>query len=47
MMGKWWERPGPILFVDGAHDGPFWRMGGFSKYVGATLAVAVSLSSHN
>ena len=28
LMGKWWEGPGLILFVDGAHDGPFRRMGG-------------------
>ena len=44
-MGKWWERPGLILFVDRAHDGPFWRMRGFSEYVGVTSEVAVRLRS--
>ena len=22
LLGRWWEGPGLVLFVDGAHDGP-------------------------
>ena len=29
LPGRWWEGPGLVLFVDGAHDSPSWRMGGF------------------
>ena len=25
-LGRWWEGPGLVLFVDAAHDGPSWRM---------------------
>ena len=39
-MGRWWEGPGLVLFVDGAHDGPGWRMGGFSSQVGVRSALA-------
>ena len=34
LLGRWWEGPGLVLFVDGAHDGPSWRMGGFSEFLG-------------
>ena len=29
LLGRWWEGPGLLLFVDGTHDGQHWRMGGF------------------
>ena len=45
LVGKWWEGLGLVLFVDGAHDGPFWRMGGFSKHIGFKLAIGVHLRS--
>ena len=47
LVGKWWEGPGLVLFVDGAHDGPFWRMGGFSEHVGVRSVVAVRLKSQS
>ena len=45
LMGRWWEGPDLILFVDRAHDGRSWRMGGFSEFVGAKLQIAMSLRS--
>ena len=40
LLGRWWEGPGPVLFVDGAHDGPSWRMGGFSEFLGVRSYIA-------
>ena len=39
-LGRWWEGPGLVLFVDGTHDGPSWRMGGFSEFLGERSYVA-------
>ena len=39
-LGWWWEGPGLVLFVDGAHDGPSWRMGGFLEFLGVQSYVA-------
>ena len=33
LLGPWWEGPWLVIFVDGARDGPFWRMGGFSEFL--------------
>ena len=32
LLGIWWEGPGLVLFVDGAHDGSSWRIGAFSEF---------------
>ena len=40
LLGRWWEGPGLVLFVDGAHDGPSSRMGGFSDFLGPVITVA-------
>ena len=40
LLGRWWEGPGLVLFVDGAHDGPSWRMGGFSEFLGVRSYIA-------
>ena len=44
LLGRWWEGLGLVLFVAGAHDGPSWRMGGFSEFLGVRSAVATRLS---
>ena len=43
MLGRWWEGPGLVLFVDGDHYGPSWRMGGFSEFLGVRFVVACRL----
>ena len=43
----WWEGPGLALFVDGAHDGPSWRMGGFSEFLGVRSYVARRLRAQS
>ena len=47
LLGCWWEGPRLVLFVDGAHDGPFRRMGGFSEFLGVRSALAMSLRSQS
>ena len=39
LLGRWWEGPGLVLFVDGAHGGLSWRMGGFSDFLGVRSVV--------
>ena len=34
LLGRFWEGPGLVLFVDGAHESPSWRMGSFFGVVG-------------
>ena len=46
-MGEWWDGPGLVLFVDGARDGPHWRMGGFSEQVVVRSTVAERLRSQS
>ena len=46
-LGRWWEGPGLVLFVDGAHDGPSWRMGGFSEFLGVRSYVARRLRAQS
>ena len=36
-----------MFFVDGAHDGPSWRMGGFSEFLGFRSLVARRLRSYS
>ena len=36
-----------MLFVDGAHDGPSWRMGGFSEFMGVRSVVACRLRAQS
>ena len=36
-----------MLFVDGAHDGPSWRMGGFSEFLGVRSYVARRLRAQS
>ena len=38
LLGRWWEGPGLVLFVDGAHDGPSWKMGRFSEFFGREIS---------
>ena len=45
LMGRWWEGPLLVLFPDQALDGPFWRMGGFSEFIGVWSMVATRLRS--
>ena len=47
LLGRWWEGPGLVLFVDGAHDGPSWRMGGFSEFLGVRSVVARRLKAQS
>ena len=47
LLGWWLEGPGLVLFVDVAHDGPSWRMGGFSEFLGVRSAVATHLRSQS
>ena len=47
LLGRWWEGPGLVLFVDGAHEGPSWRMGGFSKFLGVRSYVARRLRAQS
>ena len=47
LLGRWWEGPGLVFFVDGAHDGPSWRMGGFSEFLGVRCVVARRLRSQS
>ena len=47
LLGRWWEGPGLVLFVDGAHDGPSWRMGGFSEFLGVRSVVARRLRAQS
>ena len=44
-LGRWWEGPGVVLFVDGAYDGLSGRMGGFPEFLGFRSAVATRLRS--
>ena len=36
-----------MFFVDGAHDGPSWRIGGFSELLGVRFVVAWRLRSQS
>ena len=47
LLGRWWEGPGLVLFVDEAHDGPSWRMGGFSEFLGVRSTVARRLRAQS
>ena len=47
LLGRWWEGPRLVFFVDGAHDGPSWRMGGFSEFLGVRSLVAWRLRSQS
>ena len=47
LLGRWWEGPGLVLFVDGAHDGPARRMGGFSEFLGVRSVVAGCLRAQS
>ena len=47
LLGRWWEGPGLVLFVDGAHDGPSWRIGGFSEFFGVRSVVARPLRAQS
>ena len=47
LLGWWWEGPGLVLFVDGAHDGPSWRMGGFSEFLGVRSYIARRLRAQS
>ena len=47
LLGRWWEWPGLVLFVDGAQDGPSLRMGGFSEFLGVQSMVARRLRSQS
>ena len=40
LLRRWWEGPGLVLFGDGTHHGPSWRMGGFSEFLGLRSYVA-------
>ena len=39
LLGRWWEGPGLVLFVDGAHDSSSWRVGGFLEFLGVRSEV--------
>ena len=45
LLGRWWEGPGLVFFVNGAHDGPSRRMGVFSEFLGVRSVVARRLRS--
>ena len=45
LLGRWSEGPRPVFFVDGAHDGLSWRMGGCSEFLGVRSVVARRLRS--
>ena len=47
LLGRWWEGPGLVLFVDGAHNGPSRRMGGFSEFLGVRSVVARRLRAQS
>ena len=47
LLGRWWEGAGLVLFVDGAHDGPSWRVGGFSIFPGVRSDVARRLRAQS
>ena len=47
LLGRWWEGPWLVLFVDVAHNGPSRRMGGFSKFLGVRSVVAPRLRSQS
>ena len=47
LLGRWWEGPGLVLFVGGAHDGPSWGMGGFSEFLGVRSVVARRLRAQS
>ena len=47
LLGRSWEGLGLVLFVDRAHDGPSWRMGGFSEFLGVRPGVAQRLRSQS
>ena len=47
LLERWWERLGLVLFVDGAHDGPSWRIGGFSEFLGVCSVVARRLRAES
>ena len=47
LLGRWWEGPGLLLFVDGTHDGPSWRMGGFSEFPGVRSYIARRLRAQS
>ena len=46
LLGRWWEGPGLVLFVDVAHDGSSWRVGGFSEFLGVRSEVAWRLRAY-
>ena len=47
LLGRWWEGPSLVLFVDGTHDGPHCRMGVFSAQVGVQSAIARRLRAQS
>ena len=47
LLGRWWKGPGLVLFADGAHDGPSWRMGGLSEFLGVRSVVARRLRAQS
>ena len=47
LLGRWWEGPGLVLFVDGAHDSSSWRVGGFSAFLGVRSEVARRLRAQS
>ena len=47
LLGRWREGPGLVLFVDGAHDGPSWRMRGFWEFLGIRSYVARRLRAQS
>ena len=47
LVGDWWNGPALVLFVDGAHDGLHWRMGGFTEQVRVRSEVAERLRSQS
>ena len=47
LLGRWWEGPGLVLFVDGAHDGPSRRIGGFSEFLGVRSYIARRSRAHS
>ena len=47
LLGRWWEGPVLVFFVDGAHDGPSWRMGGFSEFLGVRSTLARRLRAQS
>ena len=47
LLGRWWEGPRLVLFVDAAHYGPWWRMGGFSEVLGVGSYIARRLRAQS